>query len=430
MNKIKSLSHRWRWIFLLSGIYISRGQRKKTRFSSLLSWLGIAVSVATLVAVLAVMNGFQGLTIDPIIEVSSFHIRVYDDIDEDIVREIVPHSSIFPVVETRLLVGEETGDVLFAEVRGLPDNIMEIDKGFATQLEINDGKFALDGNSVVVGKELAFSMGLLPGDEITFITMVPNKIGIISPVSSSYRIAGLFRTGNYAIDNSFVFMSIDNALNLSDAEEVFTAIKLIDSSYSEHYADLLRRKGYDAHSFSDYNRALFSALRMEKTFLVLLVGFIFLVIGLNLIHSFRRSIFERRGELALLMAIGARERDVRFVFLLEGLIIGVLGSFVGVLWGYFLSLNMGVIFELVELSVNTVFEFFNWIAEITGGNRVFSKVSIFSPTSFYISGIPYKVKTLEVFFVVLYASFVSGYAAFSASNIMKKNTVTEVLRNE
>lgn len=431
MKLLFDLRNRWRWMFFLSRIYVYRGQRKKTRFSSIISWLGIAVGVATLVAVLAVMNGFQGLTIDPLVEVSSFHIRVYGDAEPKKIKELIPDSSAFYVSETRLLVGDkDSGDVLFSEIRGVPPDIMELDRGFASQVVVTDGAFKLDGNYVVLGRELAFSMGLIPGDTISFMTMVPNSIGIISPVSVSFKVAGLFRTGNYAIDSSFVFMSYKNAKNISDTGENFTAVKLRHPASAGYYSAVLKRAGYDAHPFSDYNRALFAALRMEKIFLILLVGFIFLVIGLNLVHGFRRSIFERRGELALLLAVGASDDDVRKVFLIEGLMIGIMGALVGVLWGYLISININAVFSGFEIFVNMLIDFINRIISVWGMPEILSRISIFSSSTFYLFGIPYKIYPSEIFFIVLYASAVSGYAAYSASGLIKRMTIAEVLRNE
>lgn len=150
----------WRWVGRLAVIYLLRGRRKKTAAASLLTWLGVVLGVATLVTVLSVMNGFQSLTIDSLVEVASFHVRVYGAVDAAEVERVVGEGVVVPQVEVRVLAGDLGGEVEFVEVRGVPEGMRERDPGFARVVEVREGVFRVGEGRVVVGQELAYELGV------------------------------------------------------------------------------------------------------------------------------------------------------------------------------------------------------------------------------------------------------------------------------
>ncbi|AEJ61546.1 protein of unknown function DUF214 [Spirochaeta thermophila DSM 6578] len=421
----------WRWVGRLAVIYLLRGRRKKTAAASLLTWLGVVLGVATLVTVLSVMNGFQSLTIDSLVEVASFHVRVYGAVDAAEVERVVGEGVVVPQVEVRVLAGDLGGEVEFVEVRGVPEGMRERDPGFARVVEVREGVFRVGEGRVVVGQELAYELGVGVGDSLVLTGLSVGETGILVPVRRGFVVSAVFRTGNYQIDRSMLFMGLEDARLVAGGDDgSFLAVKLPRPSRAQEVKRRLVRAGYEAVTWEEYNRALFDALRMEKLFLVFLVGLIFLVLGLNLVHGFRRSIFERRGELALLVAVGARVEEVRRVFLLEGIVLGATGAFLGTMWGYLLSININRVFSWVESMLNAGIHLWNALGRFWGGRFRLGSVRIFSPQSFYLLEIPFRVYPVEVLGIVLYAVLVSGGAAYLATRMLRTFSVTEVLRNE
>jgi lipoprotein-releasing system permease protein len=188
-------------------------------------------------------------------------------------------------------------------------------------------------------------------------------------------------------------------------------------------------EGVKLSSWRDYNRSFFGALRTEKLFMFILVGLIFIVVGLNIFQAQRRSVLQRREEIGLLRAIGGTEKEVRFVFVCDGAIIGFTGAAIGLVLGLLISANIQDFFTLVENIVNSVRGAFNTLAGFFGLGRA-GRFAVFSPSIFYIKEIPSRILPFEVIIIFLFG-FLSALAAawFAARKIIKIQPA-EVLRYE
>jgi lipoprotein-releasing system permease protein len=293
------------WIFLVAGRYFKTRRREKGNAASVLSAVGIAVGVMTLIAVLSVMNGFQLNTIEAILELNSYHVRI---IPENPALGLPPGSlmrlqaipgvrAVFPFTEIQTLARGAYQDSQVCGRRALPQDIMGTDNPLAEKLQIVQGSFDLSSpQSLVIGSELARRLGVKAGASISLLNLAGADFSGLKPENLVFRVQGVFKSGYYEYDMAWGFLSLENAKPLmSPADSVLTGIKLTDRFDDEA---TLRRAGEivggggSAISWREYNKAIFGALRVEKVMLMVLIGLIFIVVASNIYQSLRRSVYE------------------------------------------------------------------------------------------------------------------------------------------
>ncbi len=433
------MKNRWTWFVALRYIFKGRGN------SPVLSVLGIATGVLALIVIIAVMNGFQLGFIESILEISSYHLRIENIEKEKITqaREILLSvqgiEAVVPFREFQALGRGRRPGQQAVLVRGLPEDAIEQDTSMASRLEFEEGSFDLSSNgSVLLGTELARRLSLNLGDSITLYSIT----GILSAEEeggglSSFTVTGIFRTGFYEYDSTWAFVNIENDLLFMDESDLKLGIKIANRFNDRNILEQAEKKmseagGFEEAEFSswrDYNRSFFGALRTEKLFMFILVGLIFLVVGLNIFQSQRRAVLQRREEIGLLRAVGGSEKAVRFVFVCDGGFIGLAGSVIGLIPGLIIASNISRFFSLVEKIVNTFIEFLNMIAGLFGAAQT-GDFAVFSPAVFYIKEIPSRILPLEVVIIFMFGFLSALAAAWFASGKAAKIQPAEVLRYE
>jgi lipoprotein-releasing system permease protein len=191
--------------------------------------------------------------------------------------------------------------------------------------------------------------------------------------------------------------------------------------------------GFDGAKFSswrDYNKSFFGALRTEKLFMFILVGLIFIVVGLNIYQAQRRAVLERREEIGLLRAIGGGEWAVRFVFVCDGALIGFTGSAAGLLLGLLIASNIQFFFSVLEGVVNFFIRLLNMLAGLLGMGAAAGDFAVFSPAVFYIKEIPSRIISGEVVLICAFGFLSALLAAWYASGKVSRIRPAEVLRYE
>jgi lipoprotein-releasing system permease protein len=426
------------WILFIAERYIFKGRSN----SPVLAVLGIATGVLALIVIIAVMNGFQLGFIESILEISSYHLRLESfpaDKTGELQRlmlEIPGVSCAVPFMEFQALArGKRSGQqAIFT--RGLNQNAAEIDWKMKSRLDFEDGFFDLSQtNYILLGAELARRLGLGVGDEITLFSIT----GILSAEDESSglntcEIRGIFRTGFYEYDYSWAFLNIENPAFIANESELKFGIKLVnrfnDGLVLEQAVNKL--SGFEdvrVSSWRDYNRSFFGALRTEKLFMFILVGLIFLVVGLNIFQAQRRSVLQRSEEIGLLRAVGGAKNAVRFVFVCDGGIIGFAGALIGLVLGLIVASNISTFFSLVEGIVNIFIGLLNILAGIFGAGRT-DNFMVFSPAVFYIKEIPSRILPLEVALIFMFGFLSALLAAWFASRKVINIQPAEVLRYE
>ena len=432
---------RHKWILFVASRYIFRGRRNP------LAVLGIATGVLALIVILAVMNGFQLGFIESILEISSFHLRI----------ESISEENVFELRETLLAVPGITAAVPFREfhglargkragqqavsVRGLPPNALDLDPGMKSRLDFEDGFFDIaDSASVLLGAELARRLSVRIGDEVTLFSIAGIFSGGEDEESgiAAFKVAGIFRTGYYEYDTGWAFININSAVSFSDNSAPAMGIKLKNRFHDGQTMDLARKQlkgmpGFEGMVFSswrDYNRSFFGALRTEKLFMFILVGIIFIVVGLNIFQAQRRAVLERREEIGLLRAVGGTERAVRFVFVCDGAIIGFSGAGAGLVLGLLIAANIPRFFSIIEIIVNSFIDLLNSIIGFISPESYVGDFSVFSPAIFYIKEIPSRIIVHEVVLIFMFGFLSALLAAWFASGKASRIQPAEVLRYE
>ncbi|GHV27252.1 hypothetical protein AGMMS4952_08620 [Spirochaetia bacterium] len=446
------------WIGFVAIRYF-RGRKNSKSPAPVLAILGIATGVLALTVILAVMNGFQLGFIESIVEISSYHLRIESfpggERGEALREALEEQGGITSTVPFReiqgILRGRQRGHH-GAVIRGLPPDALERDPGMAGRLTFEKGSFNLkEKSSILLGAELARRLDADIGDWISVVSVSASMEDMLgggeekagngsgrdpnTESSSRFLVTGIFRSGFYEYDLGWAFINIDRG---EDPGDLFLGIKLKnrwqDRAGIEQVRHILEKAGEPEpkiFSWRDYNRAFFGALRTEKLFMFILVGLIFIVVGLNIFQAQRRTVLERREEIGLLRAVGATDTAVRLIFVWDGFIIGLLGAGAGMLLGLLIACNIAPFFSILEGIVNFFIHILNIIASpFMGADTAGEGFAIFSPTVFYIKEIPSRLIPHEVLLIFLFGFFSALLAAWFASGRVSRTRPAEVLRYE
>jgi lipoprotein-releasing system permease protein len=436
----------FRWIWFIAARYIFRRQRKSP--SPVLSILGIATGVFALIVIITVMNGFQLGFIESILEVSSYHLRAgplnYNDAENvsEAVTEFPGVSAAVPFREFQALLRGRRGGQQSVIVRGVPPDASIRDSAMAARLVFEEGDFDLNsGRNILLGAELARRLGLKTGDEVNLFS-IPSIFSAANDEEDQdvglqvFTVKGIFRTSYYEYDMSWAFIDIKSA-GFYSGEDTILGIKLKnrfnDNKMKDYFIKKLEGresfKNAELSSWRDYNRAFFGALRTEKLFMFILVGIIFIVVGLNIYQAQRRTVLEHREDIGLLRAIGGGENAVRLIFVCDGAIIGLCGAVSGLVLGLLVSLNISLFFTIIENVVNFIINIVNLFANRFNAEGV-DEYSIFSPAIFYIKEIPARLIPQEAVMIFMFGFLSALVAAWFASRRVSRILVAEVLRYE
>ena len=329
------------------GLRYLRSKRKEA-FISFTTWMsvaGIAIGVMALIVVIAVMTGFQDEIRERILGINPHIVVAWDPRATGItqpgeavkiIRDLPGVTHVYPFVAFQAIV-QRGSQLSGVAVKALDPK----DVKFMGSL-MRDGKIAALENkgSVLIGKEVASHLGLFYGDAFTL--MVP--FGGVSPMGAvpetvKVRVGGIFETGMYEIDNTLIIMS------LADAEAMFSLgptgieVKLADVYKAGDIQQKMIERlgtGYVARTWIQMNRNLFSALKLEKIAMFIILALIILVASFNIVSSLIMTVMEKRKDIAILKAIGAKKSSIIKIFMVEGITIGIFGALIGSMSGYFL----------------------------------------------------------------------------------------------
>lgn len=325
------------------GLRYLRSKRKEAfiSFTTWISIVGIAIGVMALIVVIAVMTGFQDeireriLGVNPHILVLNVNGEIRDpDKTAGVIKKVEGVTHAFPFVSFQAMVqsGRQLSGVA---VKGLNAG----DVQFMNRL-LKEGSIDTlnkKGN-ILIGKELSKHIGLLPGDSFTL--MVP--FGGYSPMGAmpetvKVRVGGIFETGMYEIDNTLIIMPLKDIEEIMGITATGIEVKLADVyRANELRKEIIRQLGaeYFARTWIEMNRNLFSALKLEKIAMFIILALIIFVASFNIISSLVMTVMEKQKDIAILKSIGAKKRSIMKIFMIEGVTIGIVGALIGSLSGY------------------------------------------------------------------------------------------------
>ena len=310
---------------------------------SMVSTLGVTVGVMALVIALALMTGLQG-ELQARILGSSAHVFVYKPSGITDYRAEVEKLRAVPGV-----TGAAPAVIGKAMISALSDDFVEI-KGIDTSMEpgVTDlGSAMTEGSlsgltpasedvlpGIVIGKDLASKIGAKVGETIRLVTTsgTLSPMGVI-PRQRRFTLVGLFRMGLYQVDSLAGFVDLDRGMLLTGADRVeHIELKVADVYDAPRIADEIAEQfgqDYVTQDWTDVNQELYSALLLEKIGMGIGIGLIVAVAALNIVASLILLVMEKTRDIAILKTMGASSKSITLIFLLQGTIIGVIGTIVG-----------------------------------------------------------------------------------------------------
>ncbi len=315
-----------------------------------ISILGVAVGVTTLIVVLGVMNGFDDYLQSKIVGVTS-HILLsknygkHFNYSEALSGKLKQRSEIeafSPVFIDNAMIRSDYSSFAVA-VKGI---VPETDK-YVTQIysSLQTGKklYRSDSRGVFLGYYLAQKLGVKTDDEITLIPaqITFSAFGVI-PGAARLKVLGIFKTGMFEYDSSFAYLPLTAAQNIFRKLNTITniEIKLKNPDSADKTSVILNEFlnfEYYSNSWITMNRNLFAALKLEKTVMFIILTLIIAVAALNIASSIIVLIVEKTREIGILRAIGVSKKSISIIFLLKGLLIGIIGAGSGLIMGLLLS---------------------------------------------------------------------------------------------
>ncbi len=439
-NQKNNFFNSLRWISVVSRRFARVDRKGRSAVTSVLATLGICFGVMTLTVVMSVMNGFQMSFIDSILEVSSYHLRVINVApeQENALKAACETEkrirACVPFYEAQALMTGEKGGAVAVNVRAADESIYYEDEGFKKELRMISGSFDFsETDSIILGSTLARNLGVRTGDTVNLLVMSGGSDVDLFSSDRLFTVRGIFTTGYAEINSACAFTGTAAAEKYfgASAKKIWgIKIKNYDKDLGV-VASLKKQLGLSdssktqIQSWRSFNKTFFGALRIEKNMLLLLVALIFVVVAINIYNGMRRLVFERRTEIAVLSALGARKGGIKSIFIMRGFIMGTVGALTGVVLGIIISLNTDVVFTLAAKLMYGI----QYLITALTDRQNLQYVQINSSYNLYAS-IPARLFPGEVTAITLFGVFSPLIASWAASRNVLKLTVSEVLHNE
>jgi lipoprotein-releasing system permease protein len=399
----------------------ARRQEGSLSVIAIFSVIGIALGVATLIVVMAVMNGFRADLLSRILGING-HLTVFadqgaiEDYDSTTLRlrQIIGVSSVVPQIQGQVMV-TSGGRALGGLVRGVRPDTLTGRALIANNIVAGSlGEF--QGEDVVLlGSRLARRLGLAVGDKVTLVSPrgTQTVMGTI-PRMKTYRIAALFQIGMYEYDSSFVYMPLQAAQIYFQLPERVNAIELFvedPEEIAEMRNHIRTALGGDFRTvdWQQANSSFFSAVQVERNVMALILTLIILVATFNIISGQIVLVRDKGHDIAILRTMGATRGMILRIFLMTGTFIGVVGTFFGCLVGVLLAQNIEVIRTLLQTLTGT---------------------ELFPAEIYFLSHLPSKIDPAEVMAVAVVAFALSFLATLYPSWRAARLDPVEALRYE
>jgi lipoprotein-releasing system permease protein len=394
----------------------SRKRHRSISFNVAISVGGVAVGVMALLVVLSVMSGFHEdlqskiLGVNTHIVILDYSGSMYDY--EHVMDEAEDHSnvlSVSPFVLGQVMVssGERAQGVYLRGVEpSLEIKTTDIEKHIVSG-SIGALEEPGENPGIIMGRELAQRLGVIEGDTLKVIS----PFGGMGPMGNlprvkRFTVAGVFEVGMFEYDSNLVLTALEPAQKFFDLDKAVTGVEIkIDDIYRarEIGRDIKDKLGYPYYSkdWIEMNKSLFSALKLEKLAMFVILTLIVLVAAFNIVSTQIMNVIEKEGEIAILKAIGATNRSIMSVFMLQGFLIGLLGTLVGLSGGWLISYLLDA-YQIIKLP----------------------------PDIYYLSHLPAKIKPIDFVAVSVSAIIISFLATLYPAWQAARLSPIEPLRYE
>ncbi|WP_376704038.1 lipoprotein-releasing ABC transporter permease subunit [Mesorhizobium sp. ISC25] len=401
-----------------------RSRRKETVISVIasISFLGIMLGVATLIVVMAVMNGFRAELLTRILGVNGHLIVQPLDMPLEDYAQLAGRINgvpgvkyAIPLIDGQVLAQGNVGGGTGALVRGMRGE--DLGKITIVANNIKEGSIVgFDtGEGVAIGSRMAENLGLVLGDTITLISPEGDVTPLgTTPRMKGYPVTAIFEVGMSEYDSSIVYMPFSEAQLYFNMDGRAQTIEIYADNPDN--IDALKPKVEEAAqrpiSLVDWrqrNKTFFDALQVERNVMFMILTLIVLVAALNIISGLIMLVKDKGHDIAILRTMGATRSAILRIFLMTGAAIGVVGTIAGVLLGVVICLN-----------VERIRQFFSWLAD----------ERLFNPELYFLSQLPARMDVSETISVVLMALALSFLATLFPAWRAARLDPVEALRYE
>ena len=384
---------------------------------SIFSFLGIMLGVAILIIVMSVMNGFKTELTNKILGLNP-HIVIQSngfDIEDNYISKIKNNFKDVSVSKTYsgegiIINNGQAKGIIF---KGVNKNENKI-KNFLENNIVSGDIQKFKKNKIFIGSELAFNLNLNEGDKINLMSsaFVATPLGSL-PKQESFNIAGIFDTGFVEFDQNIIFLTTDDALSLFDKEtkdqnlEIYLKDPLDANIYKKQIQNF--DQNYFIYTWSDLNKSFFSALKIERNVMFIILTLIIIVAAFNIISGLTILIKNKTKEIAILKTLGLNNNSIKKSFFLTGFTIGFFSTISGIFLGIVFSLNI----EKIRVILSTVF-----------------KLEIFPSDIYFLEELPSEVNLLSILIIFILSLLVSAIASYIPARHISKMKTFRALKYE
>ena len=410
---------------LFIGLRYTRAKRRNhfISFISLSSMLGIALGVTALITVLSVMNGFEkelrhrmlGMSAHVVVNTVENHWSDWQQLAEQISKK--PHvTGIAPFIQGQAMITYNK-NVEGTFLQGIspqyePQVSKVKDKMIAGNLEnLQTGKFNL-----VLGSELSRTLGVGIGDKVTLI--VPQAsvtlVGLL-PRMKRFTVAGIFNIGMHEFDSGLVLLHLEDVaklLRMPAGSINGLNIKLDDMFIAKPFNTELQKElpfGYYSYDWTYRHKNFFEAIKMEKSVMFVILTLIVAVAAFNIVSTLVMVVTDKQADIAILRTLGATPKTVMMIFMVQGILIGVFGTMLGLGGGISLALNVETIVPAIER---------------------FLDIDFISAEVYYISNLPSDLRWMDVYKIAGFSIIISLIATIYPAWQASRTQPAEALRYE
>jgi lipoprotein-releasing system permease protein len=393
----------------------SKRREKFISFITIISILGVILGVMTLIIVISVMNGFESQLRNKILGVNSdiVVLKFGDNIEkfEPLIKKIYKIKGVkgvTPFIYKQAMLSSK-GAVSGIVVRGVDFNYDQKVTIFFKTIINGSGKCLKSKSSqcIIIGKELANILGIGVGDKVNMVSPFGRvtPMGMI-PKMKKFIVGGIFTTGMYDYDSSLSYISMDSAQSFFNMGKKITGLEVkVNDIYNvkKIAKEIKVALGYPywVRDWMEMNKNLFSALKLEQVTMFIILTLIIFVAAFNIASTLIMMVMEKNKDIAILKTIGAKSKDIMDIFIYEGMIIGVVGTFIGTLLG------------LLACFLLKKYKFISLPKDV-----------------YYISTLPVEINMLKIIIIVFASIFICFLATIYPAWQAAKLKPSEILRYE